>query len=249
MIYVLPYKKASKSARELANAMNVPLLGVDVDLKKGGDHITIINWGSGVISNPEILKCKIINKPECVLKAVNKIATFEAFTNHGEVPFPEWTRNRLEACKWSLEGSRVFCRTEVEGRDGSGLVVCEPGTMPVEALLYTKHINAVAEYRVNTTTEKCVGVQKKVPTVGASVTSSIVKTGGNGYGFHLLSESEIPKGIRPCAKDALKALGLEFGGVDIIVTNTGAAYVLEVNTAPELTPSMISGYANLLKAM
>lgn len=54
------------------------------------------------------------------------------------------------------------------------------------------------------------------------------------------------KRIRRAAKKAVKALGLDFGAVDILVTDD-AAYVLEVNAAPGLGGTMPKLYAKVFK--
>jgi glutathione synthase/RimK-type ligase-like ATP-grasp enzyme len=118
-----------------------------------------------------------------------------------------------------------------------------------KAKLYTKFVKAKAEYRINICNNRTVGVQLKVQANGEKIKNEDIKTGGNGYGFRLLAEHEIPKGIRPVARAAIAALGLDFGGVDLILTVDGRALVLEVNTAPELTPAMVTAYANALGAM
>ena len=39
---------------------------------------------------------------------------------------------------------------------------------------------------------------------------------------------------------AMEAVGLDFGAVDVVITEDGTPYVLEINTAPELTNSEYS---------
>ena len=58
--------------------------------------------------------------------------------------------------------------------------------------------------------------------------------------------SDIPKGLCPLGVEAAKALGLDFGAVDIIEKN-GRYYVLEVNTAPRLEGYSIERYSNYFK--
>lgn len=252
--YILPYKSASKSANALAEAMGVPLLGVDMKLLKGGPNKMIINWGKGDVDSTIRACGRIINKPEAICIATNKIKTFELLKSRN-VSTPEFTTSKSVAQSWLNAGHKVCIRTTVEGKDGEGLHLADgtrtdwfgrPLPLP-DAPLYTKLIKAKAEYRINVCNDRTMGVQLKVPT-GANP-HAIIKTGGNGYGFRLLAEGEIPTGIRPVARDAIRGLGLDFGGVDLIVGVDGRAYVLEVNTAPELTPAMVTAYANMFSSM
>lgn len=250
MKYVLPYKTASKSANALADALGWDMIGRDIDLVKGKSSITIVNWGKGDLA-PKYAACRVINKPSAICTAVNKLDTFNALRT-ANVPTPEWTTTKSVARQWLADRIKVCARTQLEGKDGSGLVLVGPTdgwSAPVlpDAPLYTKFTPARNEYRINVCNDRTVGVQLKVPT--ATNANSDIKTGGNGYGFRLLAEGEIPHGIRPVARDAIRALGLDFGGVDLIVGVDGRAYVLEVNTAPELTPAMVTAYANALRNM
>lgn len=250
MKYIYPYKPASKSANALAEAMGIPVIGKDILLVKGGPNITIINWGNGELSGPSE-QCRIINKPDAVNRAINKLAAFQAL-QASSVPTVDWTTNMAVANSWLASHTKVVARTQLEGKDGSGLVLVGPTdgwTAPVipVAPLYTKFVSASAEYRINVCGNRTMGVQLKVPINDNH--NKEIKTGGNGYGFRLLNSGEIPHGIRPVARAAIAALGLDFGGVDLIVGVDGNPYVLEVNTAPELTPSMVSAYADKLKDM
>lgn len=246
---ILPYKTGSKGANDLAAAMNIPLVGRDIDLRRGGQHITVINWGCGN-DKPVLANCRVLNPPSAVMKAINKLTTFQVL-QRANVRTPEFTTSQATAQRWLANRTRVCARTELEGRDGAGLTVVGPTdgwTAPVlpRASLYTKFIPARAEYRVNVANGETVGVQLKVHDPNKRTTSEQVRTGGNGWAFRLLDEREIPRGIRPPAREAIRALGLTFGGVDLIVGQDGNTYILEVNTAPELTPAMVRGYAQKL---
>lgn len=250
MKYILPYKTASKSAQLLSDETGYPILGRDIDIMRGKPSITIINWGKGEIG-PEHRKCRVINKPEAICKAVSKITTLNALKTAG-VPTPEWTTSKITAIGWLASGTGICARTTVEGKDGEGLVLIKTAGEGLlngvpQAPLYTKFVKARNEYRINVCNGRTMGVQLKVPT--GNNPNHDIKTGGNGYGFRLLSDHEIPNGIRPVARAAITALGLDFGGVDLIVGMDGNAYVLEVNTAPELTPSMVTAYSNMFRSM
>lgn len=252
MKYILPYKAASKSANLLADEMGIDIIGKHVELNRVRPGTVIINWGKGEIG-PQYAGVRVINKPEAICRAVNKRTTFDALRN-ARVPHPEWTTEKRVAGDW-LNRGKVCARTTLEGKDGEGLILLKEHktdwfgrALPLpDAPIYTKFIPARAEYRINVCNDTTVGVQLKVPQ--GNNPNHDIKTGGNGYGFRLLNENEIPRGIRPVARAAIAALGLDFGGVDLIVGADGNPYILEVNSAPELTPAMVKAYARELGRM
>lgn len=54
----------------------------------------------------------------------------------------------------------------------------------------------------------------------------------NGYAFQLVSKDAVPRDAVRLGQEAIRALGLDFGAVDIIHGEDGKYYVLEVNSAP-----------------
>lgn len=242
---VFPYRTASKSATLLAETLNAPMVGRDINMLSTSKlKPAVINWGHGGDDPSWMSNLKVLNKPSKVLNAVNKIKTMQLLkaANVRSVP---WTTSFAQALEWAMVG-RVCCRTKVESKDGDGLVIANNVHQLVDAKLYTKFIRARNEYRVNVVGDQTVAVQLKVRVPGKTSYNDDVKTTSGGYGFSLVSEANIPIGIRPLAKAAIKALGLDFGGVDIVVGMDGTPYVLEVNSAPELTPTTVQGYALLL---
>lgn len=240
------YNKFSKSARALADKMKLPLDGEIIELVKGSEGTKVINWGHGDFLIPGIEKLSILNKPEAIRIAVNKLHSFKKLAE-ANVSIPRWSIDRIYAQAWLQLGHTIIARTRLDGRDGEGIIVVKPGDDVPVAKLYTVFIPNCTEYRVNVFKDRTVGVQKKVPVPGKEH-NHMIKTTGGGYGFHLLSADDVPNGIRPVARAAVAALGLDFGGVDLIKDAQGNVYVLEVNTAPELTPSMVDGYAAKFQA-
>lgn len=224
----------------------------------------IVNWGSGDDFS-EIKegydKIKIINRPEVVAIGVNKIKTFERLNDGtGTLGCPVFSTSK-EFAEALLHVTPICARTSVEGKDGEGLTIVYPGSPVPPAKLYTIFYKAAAEYRVSVCRRPsdktgdpdkdytAFAVQKKIRVPGKDHYDDNIKTSSNGYGMHLLSEHEIPKGLRPLARRIMNALGYDFGGLDIIEKEDGSFIFLEINSSPELTPTLIDGYSKHIKAL
>lgn len=240
MLVINAYSIHSKSANQLADTMKVPLLGKFLSLTKYDPGVTVINWGS---AKADLGTCTILNKPEAVKLAVNKLKSFMKFREAG-VSTPDWTTDAYVASGW-LPVGKVVARARLEGRDGDGLTVHSTGPLP-PAKLYTKFIDGCTEYRISVVKDKVVGVQKKVQIPGKPEYNHEVKTTAGGYGLHWEDTYATPVVIRTVAVKAVEALGLDFGGVDVIYRQDEGARVLEVNTAPELTPTLVQRYSRYL---
>lgn len=238
-LVVRPYSMRSKSAKALANALGCQRLQQPVG------NVAVVNWGSGGYQG--------LNKPDAVSRAVNKVATLSWLKSAG-VRTPDWTTDPREAKQWLREGATVMCRTKLNGHSGQGIVVAKTILDLVDAPLYTKYVNKEKEYRVHVFNGKVIDARQKVKaTDGRAVTSEYINTHTNGYVFKF---ADPPSDARQQAINAVKALGLDFGAVDVVVesvTGTGGigisyrAYVLEVNSAPGLTGTTITRYVDAIK--
>ena len=253
-IFVFPYKAGSKSAIAVSDALDCFRINRENSRFTYGPNKAVINWGWGGSLPPEVERCQVINKPEAIALAVNKIASFKKFIEH-RVKCPMFTQDRTTAQQWINDGYRVYCRMSADGSDGSGLQVLQPGTgsflptipeIPV-ARLYTRGLTISNEYRLNVVGEEVVTYQKKVKVSDRTDHNPYVRTTSGGWGFEVVEdERNIPGNIDEEAIMSIKALGLDFGGVDII-SSGGTAYVTEVNTAPHLTPYAARKVAQALK--
>ena len=248
-IFVFPYKAGSKSAIAISDALDCFRINRD-----GSSRFTyspnkaVINWGFGGSLPEQVARCKVINKPEAICRSVDKISSFEAFIAN-RVLCPEYTRDRSTALQWRNQGHNVYCRGDSGGRDGSGLVVSRARsseTLP-SAAFYTKGLTITNEYRLNVVGDEVITYQKKVKVSGREDHDLLVRTTNGGWGFEVVEdERNIPANIDEEAIAAVKAVGLDFAGVDII-DSRGTAYVVEVNTAPHLTPYSARKMAQALK--
>jgi hypothetical protein len=212
---------------------------------KHGD--VVVNWGTTRHIPGSPVAKKVLNKPDCVTKAINKRTTFQilAGANVSVVP---WTANKAIAKEWLDNGYVVVVRKTLTGHEGSGIVIVEQVQDLIDAPLYTRYIDKVREFRVHATQFGVIDTQWKVRDPQREVISWKVRSYKNGFIFQR-------KGVNPNAhRDALaiqavKALGLDFGGLDIIEDKQGNFYVVEVNTAPGIEGTTVGRYAAALKQL
>lgn len=209
----------------------------------------IINWGSGrEIPDHIVGRGRLLNTPASVNTAANKLNAFRAFLEN-DVKTVDCTPDRDVAQEWVDDGYHVFCRTELRGHSGEGIIVVsneEPealgnvewSTELPQAPLYTKGISSQhREYRVHVFCGKVIFVQQKRRANGWRENenySNVVRNHGNGWVY---GHEEITAPIQAVidqAKLAVSALGLDFGAVDVL-SRQDEAWVLEVNTAPGLS--------------
>jgi glutathione synthase/RimK-type ligase-like ATP-grasp enzyme len=238
---IFPYRQGSSSAKKLSQA-----LGGKVLKRQGSSFIpkpsdVIINWGDGQCP---IANC--LNKPDAIRLASNKLHAFRAMSLAGvSVPlFADTTANV------SWKGLTVV-RHRLQGHSGEGIELVEDKTNLPHAPLYVQYIKKEQEYRVhlgrrdvgNGVGVHTVAVQRKARREGFQNPNWQVRNHDNGFVF-IRNGFTTPPSVIHEAKQALVALGLDFGAVDVVYNEKeGRAYVLEINTAPGLEGQTITDYA------
>lgn len=231
-IRILPYKIASKSAKVLAQSLGVLRCNpLNTRFRPRGNDL-IINWGS---SYWPFTAGKVLNKPINVRFAANKITAL-GLMRDAEVSVIPFTLHKPEAVAWLEGGSYVYERHTIYGHGGSGICVVHSVadlTTGTGVELYTKGISIRREYRVHVFNGEVIDHVQKRRRLDADTNSvsEYIRNHTQGWifvreGFDKLVE------VEEQAIKAVKALGLDFGAVDIIVEKrTGSCFVLEVNTA------------------
>lgn len=198
----------------------------------------VVNWGSGNLSFINQNNAKVLNKPQNVLLATNKLSSF----NHlKDVKTVVWTTKQDEAQKWADDGNVVVCRTKLTGHSGDGILIVEKHQPVPAAPLYTKYVFKEKEFRVHVANGKVIDVQQKIRDPDREPTNWKVRSHDNGFIYARNSVS--PDDNRDqLAVAAVAALGLDFGAVDLIVDKHGVYYFLEANTAPGLEGQTVEAY-------
>lgn len=239
---MMTYNMGSQSAKDLSAALGIKRL------KKEGRAVkatNIINWGcSGFYRAVEYAE-RILNHPDAVAKAVNKLEAFRAF--HDKVVCPDWTIDRETASWWLEQGFTVVARQKLTGHSGEGIVIIEPTDELIDAPLYTKYVKKQDEYRLHVFGDKVFFRQRKARKNDVPDDQVNWKVRNLDGGFIFANQNiECDPAWELNAVNAVKALGLDFGAVDLIVNKKGS-YVLEVNTACGLAGTTLEKYAEVLR--
>lgn len=116
---------------------------------------------------------------------------------------------------------------------------------PARPDFYVKKLNLVSEYRVHSFRGVSIRAGKKIPVEGGA-THPWVRSSLGGWKISYDGHS-VKQKHRDLAHEAVKALGLDFGAVDLGKTSDGDLVVLEVNRAPGLDGGTISQYVKHIK--
>lgn len=237
------YKAGSKSAKALAEYMGIKILKQNNSRFKPKLSDCIINWGS---SAPIGSACSVINYPSYVTYASNKLLAFQKLNEAG-VSIPRYTTDINIA---DSNYDRVFVRHTLTGHSGEGIEILNTGSQCLpNAPLYVEAIIKKNEYRVIVVDGSVVDLkQKRLASDAPEDRSRYIRNLNNGWIFSR-DNVEYVEGLNEIGVNAVFALGLDFGAVDIITDKDDRLYVLEVNTAFGLEGKTIELVGEALKAL
>lgn len=243
-MFIYPYKAGSESVKNLCTALGTKRIKLKDSKFVGNPGKFVVNWGASKLPD-EVLKCRVLNKPDAVALATNKLKTFNTLSGTGLLP--EFTESRDEALKWINEGVTVVCRTLLEANSGRGIVMATTEDELVDCKLYVKYVKKTQEYRVHVL-GRHYDIQRKArrKDVADEDVNWQIRNHDNGFIF-ARNDLQIPAMFRrrltETARKAVKELELDFGAVDIIYNaKQDRLYVLEVNTAPGLSGTTLESY-------
>lgn len=268
MFRLYPYKVGSASVKKLKVALNALIIKTEGSKYRPKEDHLIINWGNShrpdwaTGAGDSLETTPIFNDPEAVAVASNKLLTLQRLFEEG-VPVVEFTADKNVAEFWP----KAFVRNKLTGHSGEGIEVATIGNIAVppvrvrllrlpEASLYTRGIENHGEYRVHVFDGEVILYQKKSRRVDED--GNVVTAGGAEADVRNLASNWVYRTgnlkrlerIENLAIDAVAALGLDFGAVDIIKDADGNVFVLEVNTAPGLgNTETLEAYTNAFNSL
>lgn len=232
-------RRSAPSGKALARELGVRAVRLVPNLHIVVDE-PVLRWGVsyGVIEG----YTRMLNPTWAIMRAADKRLTFATFDAH-DVPTVPWTTDPEQTWSGSFL-ARTACSF-----GGRGITICEGGgyfaDLPV-ADLYTAVIQVDREYRVHVVGDRIVRCQVKVLRDGLEApTDPIIRNWSTGYVFKGIS-GEPRRSVARVAVAAVKALGLNYGAVDV-GWRDGSAFVFEVNTAPKMSPLTLRLVAAAIK--
>ena len=201
----------------------------------------LINWGNTAPVQGRA-DLRVINTPEAIARAVDKIATLRTLQEAG-VRVPEFSTDAPE------RGRAIWlARTNLRGSGGDGIVVVRRGDALPAAPLYVKYVPKREEYRLHVVNGVVVFAQQKRRKVTDAPEQTkdqkLIRNYDNGWVFCPVEPEALDLQLSRAAVDATAALGLDFAAVDMLRgRDDDNPYVLELNTAPGLeSPGAIEAY-------
>ena len=202
----------------------------------------VINWGNSSDNLEMFPSTTLVNCPQAVALAVDKLRALNVWSQIDGLHIPEYWTTKPD----KVESGIIFARTKINSSGGDGIVVCRPGDAIPDAPLYTRYIPKREEYRVHVVNDKVIFIQqkKRMLDVELSRDDKLIRNHANGWVFCLVDMDTIPEEIKHAGRLAVNGLGLHFGAVDILVgRDDNLPYVLECNTAPGLSsPTLLAAY-------
>lgn len=213
---------SEQSASYLADTINADYLGQaykeTIDFS---DYDILFNYGVSSLNLLNSPKTTIINPPIAVKKCVNKLKTLYSLYEHCNMV--QFTEKPERALKWINEGNLVVARALTNSSQGKGLeyITNEEQLKGFPAKFWTKYFEPAHEVRINVFKGNILSVYEKTN----SETEMIFT--------HLKITGDVPE-VNKMVEAISSRIGVDFYGMDVLVSNNGEYKLLEINTAPIL---------------
>lgn len=244
-MYLYPYKPGSASAKVLSNNLEIKRIKRKNSKFKGTSNKIVINFGSSSLPS-EVLKCKILNNPQAVEIASNKLKTFFYLKDVPDINIPEFTAELSVAQNWT-ENNLVVIRNILNGNSGKGIEIVDNLFDVTYAPLYTKYIPKKDEYRVHVFRDTIIDLQRKARSSEIEDEDVNWQIRNHANGFIFMREGvELPDSAKEMCIKAIKVVGLDFGAIDLIWNEKeNKYYILEINTAMGLEGTTLEKYKDI----
>ena len=205
----------------------------------------IVNYGTSEKRNclPGVT---VLNHPDKVAAKYNKLDQYRLLEAAG-VPVVKFTTEQRVVRDWLRDEYDVYARMASNSSGGHGIVVIKAAREAIipSAPVYTRRFRARREYRVHVFNGQSIDVSQKRKQEGAR--ANAIRSFGNGYVFCHNDVEAYPQAMVDASIAAVRALGLDFGAVDVLLMDNGNVAVLEVNSAPGMEGTTLDRWTEALR--
>ena len=249
MIFIAPHRIAFQTGRRLKEQLNpCVLLGFTSSRFNWQRRGKVINWGRSDLPNQHEVRRIIVNKPEAIRFASDKIKFLSLMEERG-LHAPRMLTD--EECMSLLQDGKKVLVREPRGFGGRGItVVRSPDAFNgiPRGKFAVRFFPKESEFRVHVWRGEAIGLTQKRARrdTERSETDRLIWNHGNGW-IHCREDVVEPDGIRDLAIASVRATGLDFGAVDLMLNKDGVLRVLEVNTAPGVDGQIAEAYVQAIR--
>ena len=198
------------------------------------DNSVIIRWGTR--ENINANNMVIYNKATAIANATDKLVSRQLFAEKG-VNAPRLLNHPSE-----YREGLIIARPFIHSKGKNFVVLSTKEELQNhwrDGWYYSEFVDKIREFRVHVGHSKVLAfMEKHNPKNGSIAWNRAVN---DSEPFTRIKQSQADDdNLLTVLQEAIKAvnaLGLDMGGVDVILDRNGVAYVLEVNTAPTLNSS------------
>jgi len=239
-MFFMYHRRSRPTGEVLARA-----LGVDHGYGVPGDEIVpvLIRWGSRASSFHGVERT--LNPADAIERASHKLMSLEILRDAG-VPVPDFDTDPealVERAGYPILGRRM------QHARATDVVLClqrrDFRRRPRD--YYVAYVPTNREYRLHVAGGEVIRIQGKYLDVPGDYVPH-VRNYASGHRFRAPRKRLHMERLN-AAVTAVEALGLDFGAVDLIVSDSGAHYVLEVNTSPSCSPRTGAAYVSAFARM
>lgn len=221
----------SETAKTLAKELDTEVVS-KIPFGFEGVVLCFAHWKNEVIPQ----KCLVLNKPESIRLCSDKRKSLKILNDNG-ITTPKIYCAGLESVEFPC-----VARTK-NHHSGKGFWLClNRGDLKRAfnngASYVVKYVPVKEEYRIHVFNEKVIDVRKKVrnETVTEEQTDYNIRSVHKGWKFvEKNTTHNIPENVLEECTKAVSVLGLDFGAVDLLLSDDNTYYVLEVNSSPGLS--------------
>lgn len=243
-IFFLYHRRSRPTGEVLARALNFEH-GDSLLPYSGGD--VLIRWGSRATGEnaPHSFSGCTLNPARAIELASNKLESLEILRDAG-IPVPDWDTDPqalVERSGFPILGRRI------QHARATDVVLClqrrDWRRQPRD--YYVAYVPTNREYRLHVAGGEVIRIQGKYLDVREDYLPWI-RNYATGHRFRAPNR-RLHNTRLESAVGAVSALGLDFGAVDLIVSDDGGHYVLEVNTSPSCSPLTGAAYVRKFCSM